>query len=378
VVGQYWSIANNARDGLRGVYHFKTANMIQAYAMRVCKTAGHMVVASDEEVLGWSEELIADTTDATTFKWCDRYFAFDETHKKALLRKFPAAADRIRVTGSARGDLLRSATYERPHEKRYVLFNTSFGLLNSIWGSLEAAVKIYAAGMRWDLSRPEHAAIMKSRIDYETSGLRETKALLTALLVQNKYDIVIRPHPSEKAELWQTLVEGHSGAHVVTASDPYQWTKHAALMIHSDSTLGVEVTSLGTPALNLSTQDEWAKRLVVRDINFTVRSAAEAVDPVYRLLKTGDGPLAAPYLVEVFPPNSAGRTAKEFLELLPPPERLPPMGWVRYKRTDREKEKFTVSAEEFRAAIDRVLPLAGVESAEVVDFDDSVVLLMPA
>lgn len=137
---------------------------------------------------------------------------------------------------------------------------------------------------------PVHARACRdheARIDYEIAGLRETKALLAAILVQNKFDIIIRPHPSEKADLWETLIAGHANARVVTASDPYQWTKHAALMIHSDSTLGVEVTSLGTPALNLSTVDEWAKRLIVRDINFTVKSAAEAVDPIYQLLKEG-------------------------------------------------------------------------------------------
>ena len=107
VVGQYWSIAKNARGVLRGVYHFKTSNVIQTNAMHFAKSSGHVVVASDEEVIGWSEELIADTTDRATFKWCDRYFAFDEIHKKAILRKFPQAGDRIRITGSARGDLLR-------------------------------------------------------------------------------------------------------------------------------------------------------------------------------------------------------------------------------------------------------------------------------
>lgn len=345
--------------------------------MRFAKTNGHLVVASDEEVLGWSPDLVADTTDTATFKWCDRFFAFDESHRAALLRKFPDVADRIRVTGSARGDLLRSAIYERPHERAYVLFNTSFGLINSLWGSRESAISIYAAGMRWDMGNPEHAAIMKSRLLYEETGLRETTKLLSGLLGQNKYDIIVRPHPSEKTEFWEQLVRGHPHAHVIAKSDPYQWTKHAALMIHSDSTLGVEVTSLGTPALNLSTVDAWARRLVVREINFTVGSAAEAVDPIFRLLKYKEGPLAQPYKAEVFAPDSARRTAAEFAELLPDPAPIGPMGWERFPRAPKEAEKFTVSAAEFRAALDRILPMAQGGGAAAVDLDDSVVLLVP-
>lgn len=70
-------------------------------------------------------------------------------------------------------------------------------------------------------------------------------------------------------------------------------------------------------------------------------------------------------------------TAKEFAELLPPPSPILPMAWERIKRADREIEKFTVSPEEFRRAVDRMLPMAGIARAEVADLDDSVILLMP-
>ena len=378
VVGQYWGLGRNAGPVLRGIYHFKTANKIQVDGMATVKGYGHGVVASDEEVLGSSEALAAHTTDTTVFDHCDKYFAFNQSHERALLKAFPKAFGRVTVTGSPRGDLLRAVIYERPQERPYVLLNTSFGLINSMWGDLDKAVGVYATGMSWDLSRPDDAAVMKARVEYEIKALSETKALLAWLATQEKYDVVIRPHPTEKAELWQDLARGHVHVRVVTASDPFQWTKHAALMVHSDSTLGVEVTLFETPTLNLSPLDEWARRLITRDINFTARSLEEARDPISLLLADRRGPLAAPFAANVFPPNSAETTASELSKLLPKPARLSGMPWAKVERHEKERAKFTVSADEFRAAIARVFPIAGNPPAEVLDLDDSVVLILPS
>jgi surface carbohydrate biosynthesis protein len=377
VVGQYWGLGRNAGGSLRGIYHFKTANKIQADGMATVKRYGHAVVASDEEVLGTSEKLAAHTTDPAVFDHCDRYFAFNESHKRAILKAYPQAKDRIRVTGSARGDLLRAASFTRPHQNPYVLVNTSFGFVNSLWGDVNKACDVYAAGRGWDEALPEYLAILTQRVEYEVAALREMKALLAWLVTQPDYDIIIRPHPSEKAELWQQWARDHSHVRVVTTSDPYQWTKHAALMIHTDSTLGVEVTLLGTPTLNLSPADNWGERLVARNLNFTVSSAAAAHEPVRQFLKDGQGPLSHGFEADFFPPNSAETTAQELAKLLPKPTRLSGMGWAKAERHEKERAKFTVSPEEFRRAIGRVFPIAGNPRAYVLDLDDSVILILP-
>ncbi len=377
MVGQYWGLGQNAGQALRGVYYFKTANKIQADGMATVKGHGHAVVASDEESLGWSEDLAANTTEASTFDHCDRYFAFNASHKRALVKAFPKARDGVVVTGSARGDLLRSASYERPHPRPYILFNTSFGRTNSTWGDVNKAMDLYATALQLDRSKPETAALMKARVDYEVAALRETKALLAWFIEQKSHDIVIRPHPSERVELWREVAKGHPHVRVVAESDPYPWTKHAALMIHSDSTLGVEVTLLGTPALNISPLEDWSKRLIVRDVNFTVASAEEAYGPVEQLLKAGAGPLAAPYRTDIFPEKSAEITARELVKLLPKPTRLNQMGWAPAQRNEQERAKFTVSPQEFRQALGRVLALTGGAKIEGMDLDDSVVFLMP-
>lgn len=377
VVGQYWGLGQNAGPALKGIYHFKTANQFQAIGMATCKGHGHAVVASDEEVLGASEAVAASSTDPVTFEHCDRYFAFNESHKSALVKAFPRARDRIRVTGSSRGDLLRASVYARPHPRPYILVNTSFGVVNSIWGDLQRAIEIYVMGIPRAMPREEADAIIRARIDYETAALRETEALVEWLTRWSEYDIVIRPHPGEKAERWREFESRQPRVRVVTGSDPYQWTKHAALMIHNDSTLGVEVTLLGTPSLNLSPREEFARRLVLRDINFTVFSAAGAYDPITRFLNSGDGPIAAPYPANIFPPQSAETTARELAELLPAPMRLSGMPWATGTRNETERGKFTVTPDEFRQAIARVFPIAGSPRADVMDLDDSVILLLP-
>ena len=377
VLGQYWNLKDNASTAPRGCYLFKTSNKIQADGMGICKMPGHAIVASDEEALSWSEDLAASTTDAQTFQFCDRFLALNAAHKRSLHRAFAKSADKVLVAGTARADLLRCAEYECPNERPYVLFNTSFGLLNSVWGDVQKGIEVYAAGMRWDLNLPEPKAIMKARLDYEQASLRETRALLDWLAPRTDVEIIVRPHPSENASWWRKHYGAHGGARIVESSDALPWMQHAKLMIHSDSTTGVEAAVMSTPTVNLSPLDAWANRLVLRRINYSVASAEGAHDAIEALLTTNTGPIADAAFNDPFPLDCAAASARAIASLLPPPGPVLPFEWRATPRTDVQTKKFTVSLEEFSASLARAFEIANHPTFRVRELTDSVVLVEP-
>ncbi len=377
VVGQYWGLVFGAGTALRGCYLFKTANQFQAQAMRKCAGLGHKVVAADEEALPMTEGFSHSAVDPMAFDYCDTFLALNPGHKRALLARFPNATGKVVVAGTARTDLLKQAKTPRPRPERYVLVNTVFGFINSSWGSVDAAIQVYAEGLKLDLDDPASRRQVDDRLDYEKAAMIETIALIDGLLARTAGDIVIRPHPSERPEFWRAKYESQPRVIVVNRSDPVQWIQHAALMIHCDSTTGIEAAILGTPCINLSPQDAWATRLILRTANYTVPDAGQAVEATVRFLRDPACLSSPPGAHELFPAQAAQAAARAIQQLLPKPGPLSGMKWERILRNSFQKEKFTVSPEEAQAAVQRVFPLAGVAPKPLIPLDDSLFVLSP-
>jgi surface carbohydrate biosynthesis protein len=377
LLGQYWNLKDSAPAAPHGCYLFKTANQIQADGMSVCKMHGHDVVASDEESLSVSEAVAADLTVPATFEYCDLYLALTAAHERALHKAIPASKGRVRVTGTARADILRATRFDRPHVAPYVLFNTSFGWLNSVWGSVIHAINNYTRGTQRDLNTPEDQALIRARVDYETAALKETRTLLDWFIARADMDIVLRPHPNENVNWWRKHYGRAPRVHIVENTDPYPWTQHTALLIHSDSTTGVEATIMGVPCLNLSPHDEWARRLVLRDINHSVANASEAAPTIETFLAQGDGPIAEARSKDPFPKDCAAASAQAIASLLPPPHPLGAFPWTLTPRTDIHRKKFTVSPEEFAESLGRAFEMAGHAAYTMEPLVDSVVKVSP-
>ncbi len=377
LLGQYWNLKDSAPTAPRGCYLFKTANQIQADGMSACKMYGHDVVASDEESLSASEAVAAELTVPATFDYCDLYLALTPAHERAVHKAIPASKGRVRVTGTARADILRATRFDRPHAAPYVLFNTSFGWLNSVWGSVIHAINNYSRGSQRDLETPEDQALIRSRVDYETAALRETRALLDWFIARADMDIILRPHPNENVSWWRKHYGRAGRLHIVENTDPYPWTQHAALLIHSDSTTGVEATVMGVPCLNLSPHDAWARRLILRDINYSVAAAGEAFGAIESFLDRGEGPIAEARSNDPFPRDCAAASAAAIASLLPPPRPMTAFPWALTPRTDIHKKKFTVSADEFAESLGRALKMAGCEDYAIEPLVDSVVKVRP-
>jgi surface carbohydrate biosynthesis protein len=378
IVGQVWNIYANLLHTAPpvGAHLFSTCNAAQAIVMKLCREHGRPVIGSDQEALPFSGRRLLDNVTAEALAACDVFLAQNAAHADIIARAYPAMSDRLRVAGSARIDALRAAAPERPVATPYILFNTGFGLINSIWGGLDQALYTLAVASGIDPKTLEGKRELNERVTVESAVHAAFSALIEGLLADRKIDIVVRPHPSENAETWRTAYAGKPGITIVAGSDPIAWAKHAELLIHSDSTTGLEAAILGVRCLNIAPGESWSDRFVMRRVNPTVASAKDAKERIDALLATGrwDTP-AIP--VEMFPADAAKTTARELAAFLPPPGPVRLERWGASQRTEVQRAKFTVSEQDLFGAF---TPIAQriERRLRVQSLTDSVFLIAPA
>jgi surface carbohydrate biosynthesis protein len=364
IVGQQWSLSLNAPTAPPGCYLFKSSNFVQASFMGRCKKAGHVVVVADEECLASSRNDVARSTHPDTFAYADAFLAINEVHRGAYVEAYPAAAPLISVAGNARVDILRNTRPPRPRDGDYVLINTSFGIINSMWGDASTAAKVWIDSGGHPPG-PETNALVRERVAFEEAALAETRDLIAWLLKNTRLDVVIRPHPQERPDMWAGLDPARVS--VVSGSDPMPWMRHAILTVHSESTTGVEAAIMGARVLNLSPPQAWNSRLIVSEVNPTAASAAEAVTMIEALLTQGTWPAAQTDPTSAFPPGGARKTAEAIMRVLPPPGSLPLITWTKLERTAPQKKKFTADIEEVHALL----------KCRAAELDDSIFFLEP-
>jgi surface carbohydrate biosynthesis protein len=335
--GQMWSMIGNFRNMPKGCVIYCTANKIQAKTMANAKMNDFVVLGFDQEALPFSGAGFLDNVDPMAAANCDRFLVATTAHRDALHAAYPDLP--IDVVGSPRVDILRSLKPPAPMTEPYVLFNSSFALTNSIWGSTEKAMSILRKG------GGVSEQVMQERLDFEIASKTETLGLLEWMAENLPWRVVVRPHPAENADSWHAFTKDRMT--VVAGQSPIPWIAHAKLMVHSNSTTGLEAAFLGTPCLNVSPTgfDDFVDQYVLRQINATVRTAQTGAEAIAAWAKTGKG-LTSTLALETYPLDSAdliAEIAHNYVAEFPIARKyhLDPI-----QRTDPQKAKFTVSLEE--------------------------------
>ena len=307
--------------------------------------AGHIVIASDEEALAAvadvprsNEAMTAlvnalTTTAQNAIESCDIFLVCSETHKEMLGRQFPNYVHKLLVAGSPRIDSLISHEKAPVSGPPYVLINTGFPLINSIW---EGDTAIRAA------TDTLGAEATRIRVEGQRAGLAIIPSVIQWLLLHHR--VVIRPHPGERAEYWQ---ENYRDAEVVQRSLPIPWIKNSKLLVHANSTSGLEAAVMGVPTLNLDPLPAYGDINIVKQVSHSVETAEEAIKALDAFFNGGHELSGHHSAQSLFPPNGAKNTAeaiKNTIDYASLPKRE--FNWGHTTRTDTQQEKFTVSHDE--------------------------------
>jgi len=391
IVGQQWFIFNNFHRMPPGIVLFKTANKIQTENMANAKKFGNLVATNDEEILACgSEDCFLLAVNDEALELCDIFFAQSEPHRAALKRKFPKMGCKIHVTGNPRADLigpwgrtryLKLAEQIRAEHGRYILFNTNYSRLNSIWGNVDQALDVARRAGTFDPDDKASVDAVSEDLAWESRNRAEIINVMKWTSDNLKdHKVVIRPHPGEKAEYWDDLCGHVPNIRIVRETDHIPWTLGAELLVHTSCSTGTEAALLNTPAVSLTPMPEAQRHELVlsNQVNPTFKNWNDACHAIYSYFNENTGPLAnkpstTTVIESYFPNKGAGESAStmtnHMTELLekrgasasqdyawkPLPGGLRPV-----PRRDVWKHKFSVEAEEVIGRIEDLRPLAGL------------------
>ncbi len=262
VIGPKWLFGVNVPRLPRGLFVFKTLNLMDAPALRAFKKLGHVTVAWDEE---GADQIVPEhylrNINVDAVSDADIIFAWGEHQAGMLAAKCPAAAPRIEATGNPRGDMLRpemrgfyAADVDalRARYGRFLLINTNFSFYNSWFeDKVGGILKIGARTGAFTPGNDADMQVLQTIYTFEKTMFRAYGALLPTLSrAFPDHTIILRPHPIEKLERWNAFTAGLANVKIIHEGGVAPWILAAEAVIQTGCTTGFESLALGQPTLS--------------------------------------------------------------------------------------------------------------------------------
>ena len=323
-----------------GVILFKCFNKFHQPAMAQARRSGYRVVILDEEMLAQTEvKAIEALCTEGIFQWPDLILANGE-FEHDIFKRLSTGKNRIEITGNGRIDLLKPAL--RPLFRKaideiigrygdFVLVNTNFPVLNSMWQSVEHVAQIQ---LRAEFIKPQDPAskqIWQEYLDFEDANRTAMHIAIRELARRRpQQHIIVRPHPGEDLKRWDGLFAEHPSVKIVREGPHIPWTMACRLLLHTSCTTGFEAQVAGKVAFSLVPRSSWiTTSLISNHVNPTFADPLAMVLAVEAVIDGGTAPLPKPnatspeYYVWNYASNHAtNRIADLLVEDLPRPASL--------------------------------------------------------
>lgn len=299
IAGQPWGLLTNLKVFPQGACFFKSLNKIQGAAMLKVKASGHLIVANDEEALNFIQPNGFLQGFHESASHCDLFFAQSQAHQRAVTEAFPHMAGKVRTVGNPRLDVLTLGLFDKTDydagQEPYILFNTNYGTINSVWnqGNQVNIGIAESAGAFDGPNQQEKIREFESIMTWEQRNFDAMVALIkwTAENLPN-LNLVIRPHPAEKPGFWKEMFAAFPRVSVIPRSDPHPWIENAKVIVHTGCTTGLEAAVLRRPAINLLPTDHPTCDRIVTYVNPTFRTWEAAAEALKSFAQSGSGPIA--------------------------------------------------------------------------------------
>jgi surface carbohydrate biosynthesis protein len=242
----------------RGLYIDKSVSRTKTKPFRRLRALGNRIAAWCEEGLVYRDRdtYLHERVSNDSLALVERFFAWGEAQADAVRLKAPEAADKIRVAGNPRFDVLRpelrgifapDVVGIRARYGPTILVATNFSRYNHFMG---APFWIDALRQRGTIQSAQQVAFFERWRDYLGVLYRNFAAMLPLLCrAFPQHTIIVRPHPSENHDAWRREIAGLHNAVVAFEGNAIPWIVAADVLIHNSCTTGVEAYMLGRPVV---------------------------------------------------------------------------------------------------------------------------------
>lgn len=254
-IGSAREIFQNFEEFPRGVFMAHHLGKGMLPNLPRAASSGMGIVAWDEEslVVKNDEFYVHERVPERNLRLCHRFFTSRQGDRAALVARYPDLTDRLVATGNPRVDILNeqyAAVHDDPRlhtNKKRVMINSRFAGANPESSTAEAFRRSQIRKFR---DNPGAQAFMRGYMEH-TEHLFETFVDMVDEVAGAlpDYEIVLRPHPSESADVWNGLAEKHANLKVTRLGTATAWSLASDVVIHNGCTTAVEAVLLGCNVL---------------------------------------------------------------------------------------------------------------------------------
>ncbi len=345
----------------KSIYLSKSMTGRSLIFFRIAHKFGHEIVTWDEEALVHlpPQTYFSRRLHPEAIKHVSHLFAWGEDNVE-LWRQYPHLPKNIAIhnTGNPRNDMLRPEMHPFYEEevkalrRRYgdfILVNTNFNHVNAFGPDMNLFKPVKKPGEPANFGR---AARGMSR-EY-AQGLWDHKQAVFKSFQQlipridgafPDLNIVIRPHPTERHDVYRDIAAHSSSVHVTNEGNVVPWILATRVVLHNGCTTGVEAFVMGVPAISYRESvsedyDNGFYRLPnavshqcfnfeeLRDMIYQILSGkigvangADRKQMIERYLASRNGPMASEKMVEVLAAATSNQGTEDS-----------PSTWVRLQR----------------------------------------------
>ena len=339
----------------RSIYLSKSMTRRSLRFFRITRKFGHQIVAWDEEALVHlpPETYFSRRLHPESIKNVSHLFAWGQDNA-ALWRQYSHLPDDLPIhnTGNPRNDMLRPEMhpfYEKEVQSRrrqygdFILVNTNFNHVNAFGPDLNLFKPLKKHDEFPQFGRAARGmsrAYAQGLWDHKHAVFKSFQQILPKLdQAFPDLKIIIRPHPTERHEVYQDIAARCSRVHVTNEGNVVPWILATKVVLHNGCTTGVEAFVMGVPAISYreaidENYDDGFYRLpnavshqcfnfqqlqdTIHQIlsgNLGVADGDERHALVKRYLSSQDGPLACEKMVDVLLSMTGSRDKDDQLSL---------------------------------------------------------------
>ena len=266
VIGSRRQVDFHIASFSRGLYLSKSMTVRSIKMFKILRKLGHEIVAWDEEALVHlpPEIYFSRRLSPKAMGYLSHLFAWGRDNAE-LWRQYPELPSEvpIHITGNPRNDMLRPEMrgfFEDDVEKvrntygDFILINTNFNHINAFYPVQGLFLPVNKPGEGPKFGRAARGMtreFAEGFRDHKQAIFKDFKRLIPDLeKAFPDYNIVVRPHPTEKHEVYHAISARCERVHVTNEGNVIPWLMAAKALIHNGCTTGVEAFVMRVPAIS--------------------------------------------------------------------------------------------------------------------------------
>ena len=263
------SLKNGALDP--GIFHTKslTPNNNKIALHQSLIDYGFKITSLDEEgsLIDHGYEMFArNRYSEKMMEFTSAVFGWGTEDVETLKRYYPRYSSKIYKTGSPRADLWKLFFFDywglpsMAPRKPYLLVSSNMKAysIQPFYNVME-----FHKNAGYYLRDP---GLLKKQLGIASESFTLTADFIEAIKYlarkNNGYDIVLRPHPTEKIEPWKISLENIPNVHIIREGSITSWVNNAFAVMHNGCTTALEATFSKKPVLTyVPFKQDFARKL---------------------------------------------------------------------------------------------------------------------